>query len=135
MWVDAFLEQARSDWDVYTVITCSTCPMCHRLHYLQMTTEKLCKAIGIKSGVRLNNLEKSHKFTGFLRVAARSSRFRSFLGMQNDRQLKEYINKILPIAHEIERLSPSLAQGGPNAEYPWETPVGDVVTPEGILFQ
>ena len=134
MWADAFIEQARSDWDVYNMVASNSCPACHGLHYLQMTTEKLGKAIGIKSGGKLENLEKSHKFTGFLRVAARNSGLRSLLGLQNDRQLQEYITEILPIAHEIERLAPSLAQGGPNAEYPWKTPVGDVATPAKYTF-
>lgn len=134
MWADAFLEQARSDWDVYNMIVNSTCPACHGLHYLQMTTEKLGKAIDIKSGGRLENLEKSHKFIGFLRVAARSPRLPSLLCLQNGRQLREYINEILPIAHEIERLAPSLAQGGPNAEYPWKTRVGYVAIPAKYTF-
>jgi hypothetical protein len=37
-WMNAFLEQARSDWQAYHLIYYSTLPPCHLLHYLQMST-------------------------------------------------------------------------------------------------
>jgi hypothetical protein len=44
MWSDAFLTQARSDWQVFEHLYDSDFPECHALHYLQMATEKLAKA-------------------------------------------------------------------------------------------
>jgi len=35
----------------------------------------------------------------------------------NARQLQAYIQGLVPIADQIERLAPALAQNGPNAEY------------------
>jgi len=34
MWHDGYLEQARSDWDVYNTLSMSSIPDCHALHYL-----------------------------------------------------------------------------------------------------
>jgi hypothetical protein len=42
-WQLAFLRQARSDWETYQRIDDPTWPTCHRLHFLQMATEKLAK--------------------------------------------------------------------------------------------
>ena len=41
---EAFAAQAASDLDVYDILASSTLPSSHRLHYLQMWLEKLCKA-------------------------------------------------------------------------------------------
>jgi hypothetical protein len=44
-WQLAFLKQARSDWETYQRIDDPVWPTCHRLHFLQMATEKLAKAL------------------------------------------------------------------------------------------
>ncbi len=41
---EAFAAQAASDLDAYDILASSTLPSSHRLHYLQMWLEKLCKA-------------------------------------------------------------------------------------------
>jgi hypothetical protein len=41
---EAFAFQAASDLDAFDALTASALPTCHRLHYLQMWLEKLCKA-------------------------------------------------------------------------------------------
>src|SRR5437667_2460825 len=43
-WSEAFAAQAASDLDVYYTLTVNPLPGSHRLHYLQMWLEKLCKA-------------------------------------------------------------------------------------------
>jgi hypothetical protein len=43
-WRDAFLKQAHSDYSVYKKLNELRLPLCHKLHYLQMATEKLAKA-------------------------------------------------------------------------------------------
>jgi len=43
-WRKAFTAQAASDLAVYDLLTSSSIPSSHRLHYLQMWLEKLCKA-------------------------------------------------------------------------------------------
>jgi len=40
----AFIRQAQSDYLVFELLSKEPLPGCHRLHYLQMWLEKLCKA-------------------------------------------------------------------------------------------
>jgi hypothetical protein len=44
-------------------------------------------------------------------------------------QLRAHIKTLLPIAEAVERLAPALAHGGPNTEYPWESPNRQIHTP------
>lgn len=135
MWAKAYLEQARSDWETYAIVASNGCALCHELHYLQMTTEKLGKAALLTSRTSgLDAVSKTHKaFVSFLRVAARNPNLQKELSM-NGRQLREYIVALLPLADQIERLAPTLCQGGPNAEYPWSTPAGQVLAPASYAF-
>ena len=134
MWAEAYLEQARSDWEAYKLIARNACGDCHGLHYLQMTAEKLGKAVLLRSGGNLSNVVTTHKaFVRFLRVASRNPGLRRSLEV-NARQLQEYVKNILPVADQIERLAPALANNGPNAEYPWEMPSRQVVAPAAYVF-
>jgi len=134
MWANAYLEQARSDWDTRKVVMENTCAACHELHYLQMTTEKLGKAGLLRGGTNLDSVSRTHKtFVCFLRVAARNASLRQAFQF-NARQLQAYVKEVLPVADQIERLAPALAQNGPNAEYPWETPSREVVVPASHDF-
>lgn len=134
MWAEAYLEQARSDWDTREVVSQNGCALCHELHYLQMATEKLGKAVLLRSGNPLDSVKGTHKaFIRFLRVAARNPSLQQRLGW-SARQLRECIRRIEPIADRIEKLAPALAAGGPNAEYPWETPQREVVAPVSHTF-
>ena len=129
MWANAYLEQARSDWETRDVVCKNGCAACHELHYLQMASEKLAKAALLRSGTPLDRVAKSHQaFARFLRVASRNSSLQQRLGFKAH-QLQAYIHEVLPIADQIERLAPQLARGGPNAEYPWETSRKQVIAP------
>jgi len=135
VWANAYLEQARSDWATYQVIVKNTCAACHELHYLQMTTEKLGKAALLRSGtVSVDRLGRTHKaFVSFLQLAARNHNLQRGFSMRGQ-QLRLHIQGVLPIAHQIERLAPTLSQDGPNAEYPWKTPSGEVLAPACYVF-
>jgi hypothetical protein len=134
MWAEAYLDQARSDWDARGIVSEGGCPACHELHYLQMATEKLGKAVLLKSGETLENVNTTHKaFVRFLRVAPKNPSLRQTLNL-SARQLQAYVNNVLPIADQIERLAPKLACGGPNAEYPWETPHKRIIAPASHGF-
>jgi hypothetical protein len=115
-------QQAKSDHDVFMLVRGQGMAQCHSLHYLQMATEKIAKAYFWRSG---SPPPRSHAgFVQFLR----------FLGQvrQNDRErianlfsfnrfidFQNWIRAILPIAYDLERLTPDLANDGPNPEYPW----------------
>ena len=134
MWADAYLEQARSDWDMRRLAEEEGCSVCHGLHYLQMTTEKLGKAVLLRSGTKLDDVRKTHKtFYRFLQVAARNPGLQQALQF-NGRQLQATVIGVRPLVYQIERLAPALAINGPNAEYPWETPSGDVIAPASYRF-
>ena len=99
-----------------------------------MTTEKLGKAVLLRSGTNLDKVSSTHKtFVRFLQVAARNPSLRQAFQL-DARQLQEYVKDVLPVADQIERLAPTLAQNGPNAEYPWKTPSGDVKVPASFAF-
>ena len=52
-WRTAYLEQAKSDYAMLLKLNQEEAPLCHRLHYLQMTTEKMAKGfLTPKGGAR-----------------------------------------------------------------------------------
>ena len=65
-----YLVQARSDWALYEFL--KTQPICHRLHYLQMCTEKLAKAFFWRS-TGAGNLNHT-AFVKFLRALKSQSK-------------------------------------------------------------
>lgn len=115
-------DQARTDHEMFVVCRQRGFAQCHSLHFLQMATEKLAKAYFWRTG---NPPPKSH--VGFVR-------FMRSLGSvaQRDRELvaklfsfkqfedfQQWIRSALPIVYDLERLTPDLANDGPNPEYPW----------------
>ena len=133
-WHDAYLLQARSDWQIFRTLQQQPVEECHSLHYLQMATEKLGKAFLIAGGNAPALVQTSHKaFVRFLQVVAYNSDLQKQLRMTRP-QLRTHIRSLLPIADEIEKLAPALAHGGPNAEYPWATPTGTVQAPATYRF-
>ncbi|WP_337176905.1 hypothetical protein [Paludisphaera sp.] len=115
-------KQARSDLRVFRLLRRSGVEPCHQLHYLQMATEKLTKAYLWRGG---GPPQRSHAgFVNFLRKLGlvedqRREALASALDFRNFSQLRGWIQGVIPLAHELERLAPALAQNGPNPEYPW----------------
>lgn len=109
---------------------------CHRLHYLQMSTEKLSKALLLSSrAMQLEDLRASHKvFVKFLRVAGLNQNVQRALGVRTLSDLHARLRGLTPLAAEIERRSPQVAGNGPNSEYPWGESLNDVVTPADFNF-
>lgn len=109
----AFAQQAASDLRVYDLLQTTRLPKCHRLHYLQMASEKACKAYlyaGQNGPVAHSNrhdvVEKV--LTTWMRrhPAAYSGGMRA--------TVRRY-------AHEIDRLAPAVDRDSrpDNVEYPW----------------
>jgi len=133
-WQTAFLKQARSDWEAYLKIAESEWPYCHRLHYLQMTTEKMSKALLIADDADLESVMKSHAaFVKFFRIIANRRSLSRMLGTKKSQQRAQF-KTFLPLVHEIELLAPALAQNGPNPEYPWKDASAKIVAPVDYLF-
>lgn len=116
-------KQARSDHDIFQLLVgLRSHQPCHPLHYLQMTTEKIAKAYFWRSG---SPPPKDHagfvQFLRFLGQVKKSERERvaHLFEFKRFGDFQLWIRSTLPIALELERLSPNLAQDGPNVEYPW----------------
>ncbi len=133
-WQLAFLKQARADWEAYQRIDDPTWPSCHRLHFLQMAAEKLGKALLVAGDMSLERITHTHAaFVKFMRVARNNHNLQKGLGMTYS-QLKAHFNRLLSIANEIEVLAPTLAQDGPNPEYPWLDKSGHILVPIDYSF-
>jgi hypothetical protein len=113
-----FLVQARTDFAVFELLRANpTVPMCHALHYLQMATEKLGKAYAWRRGQPAT----SHRaFRALLRNLSADKQAQSRLGFEDRNENWIHVmRKSAPLAECIEDLAPSLANDGPNPEYPW----------------
>jgi hypothetical protein len=133
-WQTAFLKQARSDWEAYQKTTELEWPYCHRLHYLQMATEKLGKALLIAGDTQLENLKGSHAaFVKFIQIVSFNRKLHKAFRMKKSQQ-RAHFKTLLPLAYEIELLAPALAQSGPNPEYPWKEASGNILAPADYPF-
>lgn len=129
-WQEAFLAQAKSDYAIFILLNASKTPMCHKLHYLQMASEKLAKSFMCDS--KGNPPPPTHQaISQFLRHSKTNRQIRAKLGYQsNPTAFNVFIDSILPLADDIQRLAPSGAGfHRMNAEYPWSPAVNQVVPP------
>lgn len=132
---EAFIAQARSDWQVYRLLSQSVdIPSCHGLHYLQMTCEKLAKAYRLRD-VAADVNETITRHTGFTNFIGPF-----FLALKDeyvgkDAQLTRLIRESRKLAREIEKMAPAIdrAAAPENAEYPWEAN-GRVTAPCNYSF-
>ncbi len=119
---DLWWQQARSDHGVLGLLRRHGAAPCHQLHYLQMVTEKLGKASFWRRG---KPPDKNHAFfVEFLRSLggfpqSRRQQIAGVFGFPRFDDFQNWIRSILPLAYQLEHLAPSLAQNGPNPEYPW----------------
>ena len=116
-------QQAQSDHAVLVLLRQRSAAPCHQLHYLQMVTEKLAKAYIWRSGNKPP--PRSHiGFAAFLRRlgdvgASERQQIAGVLGFARFKDFQNWIPAVMPLAHQLENLAPTLAQDGPNPEYPW----------------
>jgi hypothetical protein len=128
-WKDAYLTQAWSDFLVFREMNITRYPTCHALHYLQMATEKLAKGFMSKESVDPPSKLTHYSLVNFLQVSKSQPDWREKLGYgRNFRAYGSYIDSLLPIAGQIEKLVPE-GLYRINAEYPWINDQGDVDCP------
>lgn len=119
-WSQAFAEQARSDLDVYDFLAKSPLPVSHRLHYLQMWLEKLCKAYLWMPETRPNewqSLRTKHNVVAKVLPRLISEHWRR-IGFEKPPAMTE----IRQLCREIDLLHPQVDDDGrrpDNVEYPW----------------
>lgn len=129
-WRQAYLRQAVADFTLYQELTRDRRPLCHRLHYLQMATEKMAKFQLTK--VSGGPHRPTHVvLVAFLKLIKGRPEIRRKMGYPekgNAAAYWAYIDSLLPTAEKIQALAPV---GGNfkkvNAEYPWEDSDSDRV--------
>lgn len=117
-----YWQQASSDWKVYRHLAEQSFPVCHEVQHLQMASEKIAKAWMAGSAVpRTVHTGLLH----FLRsIGSRHFRERigRILGYDTSRKIEAVLREMVPIAYELEGLSPAVArqrEQDENCEYPW----------------
>lgn len=113
-----YFDQAKSDYEVFQFLVKR--PACHRLHYLQMCTEKLGKAYFYGTSIPPKRSHKS--FVKFLRNLPAKPNVWKALGFGRRHDLVLFIQKNHDLIRQVEDLAPQLADEGPNPEYPWPPP-------------
>lgn len=128
-WKTDYLLQARSDYDLYQRMErLGDVPLCHRLHYLQMATEKLAKGFLTPAGDTPH--EYTHKaFPRLVREASAMPRVRARLGKTGQyAAYRRFLQSVEPLAEVLQNLSPE-GDDHPNPEYTWRDGTGQVRSP------
>ena len=131
-WSEAFAAQAGSDLDAFLVLEDSALPSNHRLHYLQMWLEKLCKAHLWKLEAGAGELRFKHNVIAKV-LPSLISKYRHRLGAGEHRDL----TAIRQLCREIDMLHPQVDENGrrpDNVEYPWAGRSGDTEIPAQWKF-
>lgn len=130
-WRTAYLTQAKSDYAMLLKLIREEAPLCHCLHYLQMTTEKMAKGFLTSRGG--NRYPKTHDaFRRFVQIAGGRLEFRAASHFTQAGPFAAYITNLHDIAQKVENLSPE-GSDHPNPEYPWEER-GTILLPTEYAF-
>lgn len=130
-WREGFLRQARSDAHVMRLLNQHRAAYSHQLHYLQMVTEKLAKGLLSPLGTGPAPTPSHSAFVRCLQVIKGRPELQEALGYNDSSIFRKFIDSILPLAADVERLAPAMAgTTQPNPEYPWQSsPHNPVVAP------
>jgi hypothetical protein len=135
-WARGYARQALSDLRAREALVNakdSKIEKCHRLHFLQMAAEKVCKAYLLAAAREqdsVSNIRRSHAYiAGPLPQIARQ-----FYGKLNDNNAisRWEISEIRRLSREIQTLAPACREGDireDNSEYPWEGTKGNICVP------
>jgi hypothetical protein len=128
-WARAYARQTDADfraWELFEQRPETVAAACHKLLFLQMACEKLCKAYLIQGGTPPEALQASH---GYIANPLPNIMRQQILHMkQSLKGMAGVITHIRHLANEIEILNPASRRDGQrpdNCEYPWES--GDLV--------
>ncbi|MGA7217916.1 MAG: hypothetical protein WBX38_06355 [Candidatus Sulfotelmatobacter sp.] len=125
-WARAFAKQALCDLDAREKLTRAEAHKCHRLLFLQMAAEKVCKAY-LTIGGGHGNVSNTHGY-----VAKHLPRIAVYFQGIGGNQMTNWER------HAIERLAAEIQVAAPacrddnredNCEYPWEDAQGAVRVP------
>ena len=121
-WARGYARQADADFQSWQAIESNEAVQpCHRMLFLQMACEKLCKARLIDAGTPPEALQTSHGYIANpLPLVIRAQL--EFMG-QSLRAKAGLLTFTRHIAAEIEVMNPAVNRNGlrpDNCEYPWE---------------
>jgi hypothetical protein len=124
-WATAFARQADADlraWELYQQHPKAVAAECHKLLFLQMACEKLCKAHVIRAGIRkAEDVQGSH---GFVEKHLPSIMKQEIAITQDFSGNSHWaMSQIRQLCGEIEILNPAMKRANrrpDNCEYPWE---------------
>jgi hypothetical protein len=107
-WSRAYAKQALSDLDAREKLTLAGAHKCHRLHFLQMAAEKICKAHLTKVNGH-ENIRKTHAYVKRnLPIIARQF----YTRMNDENRMAQWeVHQIEQLAGEIELLAPACDDG------------------------
>jgi hypothetical protein len=136
-WAFAYARQADADfraWELYERYLEAVAADCHKLLFLQMACEKLCKAHLIQAGTPPEALQVGHGYMANpLPIVIRQQIINA---RQDPQRMRGVLDLVRHLAGEIEILNPSMDRDGrrpDNCEYPWE--YGDwVISPLDWTF-
>lgn len=119
----AHLEQGLSQLRMYEFLAAQdaeNAPEAHALHFLQMATENIAKAVFLSS----NPGWDKYRHTAFASIPyhLRARHVATKLGWSDFEAYKRFMSDIRPLCQDIERLHPQVGETGedrPNVEYPW----------------
>jgi hypothetical protein len=118
-WARAFAEQALSDLQARAILAGSDADKCHRLHFLQMAAEKICKAHLIDAN-GYDAMKHVHCVVAkHLPIIIRQLLIQQ---SQKDSAIQQRVKFAKHLGAEIDILSPSCKAAGAreeNSEYPW----------------
>ena len=133
-WSSAFAEQATSDLDAYNLLARSNLPSSHRLHYLQMWLEKLCKVYLWMPEAGIDELELRAKHNVIEKVLPKLIKvYWRHIGFGQ----RPDTSRIQEICREIDLLHPAIDDGTrrrDNVEYPWRGVSGQIEVPAKWSF-
>jgi hypothetical protein len=130
-WARGYARQALSDLRAREAV--EKAGKCHRLHFLQMAAEKVCKAYLLAASREqdsVREIRRSHAYiAGPLPQIARH-----FYGKLNDNnEISRWeMSEIKRLSREIQTLAPACREGDvreDNSEYPWEDGQGNICIP------
>jgi hypothetical protein len=131
-WSHAFALQAASDLDAYGFLARSTLPVSHRLHYLQMWLEKLCKAYLWLPDADAGELRTKHNVIAKVLPSLIAEHWRR-IGFVKPPDM----GQIRRLCREIDLLHPQIDDDGrrpDNVEYPWLSGAGATEIPAQWAF-
>ena len=123
-WQSAFLAQARAEYAILQMlIGHEDVPVCHKLHYLQMVSEKVAKGLSTAPDSKPPPVHRA--LVRFIQSAADVKTLMRACGFVRRSAYRSYLRSMLPLADQIERLAPESSARQPNPEYPWQPIGGD----------